>query len=301
MYGHFRSKTQMKSVPGRYWQENPTPGIQTEVERLNAPDLDAASRLRLLRTGSVGGILVVTRLYDSTGPTTVPFLTILAAPAVTTYDETSVDQGVILEDLWDDSALAGFDPTLDAPGTNCPVLAAQEGFSRDPTLTSNIESLLVDAQPLLIPEGQKLGGIVTLDDESYPLPFLLPEVCNFPLGMRWPLDISFLDLATSIRVALGKTYAPFQTVLQVLQPRLEPWLLAISAHPTRFQVSSCRFLPVYDAHFPNMDTGLWPASTSDPESFLPSLTCLMPSSGACGAIDSFPLPRSPTASISKRI
>jgi hypothetical protein len=38
---------------------------------------------------------------------------------------------------------------------------------------------------------------------AYPIFFLLPEVCHFPLGMRWPLDISFLDLATSIRVAGG--------------------------------------------------------------------------------------------------
>jgi hypothetical protein len=189
---------------------------------LNTNGLDAASRLHLLRTESIGGILLVTRIYDATGPTTAPFITILAAPAVATYDVAATDHGVILDDIWDDSALAGFDPSLLTSGVNCPVLAAQEGYSRATNLTSKIESLLIDAQPLLVPEGQKLGGKVSVADTTHFRAFYLPEVCNLPLGMRWPLDITFADFALSIKVALGKSYGPFEAALQVLQPMLDP-------------------------------------------------------------------------------
>jgi hypothetical protein len=50
-----------------------------------------------------------------------------------------------LKNPWDESTLVGFDPSLDATGIHCPILVAQEGFSCDPTLMSQIESLLLDA------------------------------------------------------------------------------------------------------------------------------------------------------------
>jgi hypothetical protein len=52
--------------------EDPTIGIREEIECLNTIGLDDVSCLRLLRTASIGGILLVTRLYDETGPTTLP-------------------------------------------------------------------------------------------------------------------------------------------------------------------------------------------------------------------------------------
>jgi hypothetical protein len=60
---------------------------------------------------------------------TAPFITILAAPAVTTYDEAATEHGVILDNIWDESTLASFDPSLVTTEVTCPVLAAQEGYS----------------------------------------------------------------------------------------------------------------------------------------------------------------------------
>jgi hypothetical protein len=52
---------------------------------LNHPKLNGAAHLNLLRTGSIGGILLVTYLFDTTGPTTESFITILVAPSMATY------------------------------------------------------------------------------------------------------------------------------------------------------------------------------------------------------------------------
>jgi hypothetical protein len=72
---------------------------------LNDTSLDSSSRLLQLCAGSVGGILVATRLFDETGRVTEPFITILATPAVTTYRTTATDTGLLLDDIWDDCAL----------------------------------------------------------------------------------------------------------------------------------------------------------------------------------------------------
>jgi hypothetical protein len=73
-------------------------------------------------------------LYDETGAVTAPFITILGAPSVVTYHQLLTDKGVILDNVWDESALKGFAPTLVTSTHHCPVLAAQEGYSRDPLL-----------------------------------------------------------------------------------------------------------------------------------------------------------------------
>jgi hypothetical protein len=110
----------------------------------------------------------MTHLYDETEPTTVPFITILVArTAVATYAEASAEHGVILDNIWDESALAGFDCSLVLSDVNCPILAAQEGYSRAVNITSRTESLLLHAQPLLIPEGQKPGLEVSLDEITH--------------------------------------------------------------------------------------------------------------------------------------
>jgi hypothetical protein len=158
----FVPKTQMKLTPGQYWKEEPAISILEEVKCLNTIGLNAASRLCLLPTSYVGSILLVAHLYVEMGPTTAPFIMILAAPAVVTYNEVSADHGVLLDDIWDETALASFHPSLDVTGVNCPFLVAQEGYSRAANITSHqIESMLLDAQPLLIPEGQDLVGILS--------------------------------------------------------------------------------------------------------------------------------------------
>ena len=238
MYGHYRTKTQMKSKPCRYWKEDPTVSWMHDSKTINDPTMEETDRFQVLCTGAIGGMLLVTQMFDATGATTVPFITILAAPALATCYPTSSDQGVFLEDLWDDAALPGFDPTLDLTLVHCLALAAQEGFSRSPLLTSRVVSLLLDAQPVILPEGKGVAQSVhTLDGKVHWKVFLLPEVCDIPIGFRWPTTIGFPDFAASINAALGKSSQNFLTVLRALQPQLAPWFTAVADDSADFLIS----------------------------------------------------------------
>jgi hypothetical protein len=210
---------------------------------------------------------LVTRLYDTTGPTTEPFITILAAPSIATYDAFSADPGLSFDDIWDESALTGFDLSLALTSMHCPVLAAQEGYSCSANITSHVESLLLDAQPIFIPEGKLLGQSVLLRTVSHSRAFLLPEVCNLPFGFRWPTNIGYDDIQASLCAALGRSYTSFNPVLQALQPQLDLWFKSVHASPTQFQILGYLFLPFYNDHFCYIDTGDWPPTTSDPEAF----------------------------------
>ena len=275
MYGHFRTKTQMKNTPGtRYWHDDPTHSLQQDATSLNDPTLDMEERLCQIRTGNVGGILLVTRLYDNTGPTTESFITIIAAPSMATYDPSSSEPGVLFDDIWDETALTGFDPSLDFTSVTRPIMAATEGYSRATNLTGQIMALLLDAQPILIPEGQLLGSKVRIEENDHFRAFLLPEVCNLPFGIRWPTDIGFPDFAASLKAALGKSFTHFETVLQTLQPQLATWFQAVATTPLRFQVTGCRFLRFCDDHYPTLDSADWPPSATDPEAFSPMLDML---------------------------
>ena len=123
MYGHFRTKTQMRGVLGPHWTENPIDETKAEIRRLNNGQPEMTHRLQQLRTNKIGGILVVTKVLDGTGHGN-PFLTILAAPSVTTYNETTGDVGVILADIWEESVLEDFHPDLDQTTVHCPVIGA---------------------------------------------------------------------------------------------------------------------------------------------------------------------------------
>jgi hypothetical protein len=70
MYGHFRTKTQAKHTPGRHWKEAPVPLLSQDAIDLNEKSIDSQSRPHSLRTGSVGGILLVTHLFDTHGSVT---------------------------------------------------------------------------------------------------------------------------------------------------------------------------------------------------------------------------------------
>jgi hypothetical protein len=85
MYGHFRTKMQMKHTPGRYWKETPVPFLTKDAIDSKDTSIDSLSSLHSLRTGSVGGILLVPQLFDTNGSVTRVFITILAAPSVVTY------------------------------------------------------------------------------------------------------------------------------------------------------------------------------------------------------------------------
>jgi hypothetical protein len=274
MYGHFRTKTQMKSASGPYWLAAPIPVLSKDALALNDPTLDSASRLHLLRTGPVGGFLVVTQLFDSEGMVTEAFITILAAPSVATYRRDAPDPGILLDDVWEEAALQGFHPTLDTSVSHCPVLAAQEGYSRDPSLPAKVETLLLDSQPLLISEGELITTTVNSGEDTFLRTYFLPEVCNLPLGLRWPLDIGLTDFTSSTRAVLGKNFPAFGAVLDALQPTLEEWFDQVAFDHQPFLIPSRQFLPLYDAHFPDITTGVWPDSTPDPEAFSPMLEML---------------------------
>ena len=83
MYGHYRTKTQMRGLEGPYWNADAAVIVASEIRRLNTTPLDVPTRLKQLRTENIGGLLVVTKVADSTGKS-IPFLTLLAAPSVAT-------------------------------------------------------------------------------------------------------------------------------------------------------------------------------------------------------------------------
>jgi hypothetical protein len=274
MYGHFHIKTQMKHTPGRYWKEAPIPALKQDAIDLNDMTLDSTSRLNLLRTGSFGGLLVVTQLFDETGAATEAFMTILAAPSVVTYRQEPADQGIILDDICEESAINGFDPALVTLAAHCPILAAQEGYSRDPSLLPKVETLLLDSHPLLLPEGELTSTTVQHGDTIFLRSFFFPEVCNLPLGLCWPTNIGYKEFIAIIRVTLGKNSLPFEVVLEALQPTLEPWFNAVTIDHQLFPITGRQFLPLYDKHFPDILSGVWPVSTPDLEAFSPVLEML---------------------------
>jgi hypothetical protein len=80
---------------------------------------------------------------------------ILAVLYIATYNPSSSDNGMFLEDVWDELALLGFDVASELNLVHCPVLVTQEeGSSQSAKLMSQVVSLLLDAQPVAIPEGQ---------------------------------------------------------------------------------------------------------------------------------------------------
>jgi hypothetical protein len=82
------------------------------------------------------------------------------------------------------------------------------------------------------------------------------------------------EFAASICAALGKNSSPFEAVLQALQPIMESWFNAVASDPQLFQILGRQFLPLYDAHFPDLALGTWPDSAPDPEAFSPVLEML---------------------------
>jgi hypothetical protein len=203
----------MKHKPGRNWKEASVPFLTKDAIDLNDTSIDPLSCLHLLLTGSFGSILLVTQLFDTNGPVTHVFITILAAPSVVMYRQDTTDQGIIMDDLWEDSALHGFDPALVTSTAHCPVLAAQEGYSRDPSLKTTVDNILLNSQPLFLPEGELIGATVPHGEGIFLRAFYLPEVCNLPLGLRWPTNIGFSEFGASIHAALDKNAPSFEAVL----------------------------------------------------------------------------------------
>jgi hypothetical protein len=259
----------MNKREGVYYRKDPTAILTAEALALNVSGTSEADRMLQLRTGAVGGVLLVTQLLGKDGAVQPPFITVLAAPSVATYSHGVADAGPIFADIWDDEALADFPATVDSSVANYPVLGAQTGFSRAEALPTKILSLLVDAQPILLPSGQQLGQSVLIEGVSHQRAFFLPEVCNLPLGLRWPTSIGFTDFALSISAAFGKPSAHFSSILTALQPSLATWFASIHRDPLPFVIHGCVFLGFYDSHFRCIPTGEYPTSLLDQQAFSP--------------------------------
>jgi hypothetical protein len=106
---------------------------------------------------------------------------------------------------------------------HCPLLGAQQGFSRATKLKPGIFHLLTDTEPLFFPEGELICSTVESSGVTYYCAILLLEVCNFPLGMRWPTDIGYDDFKSSIQGALGVSGAIFTKTLQYMEETLDDW------------------------------------------------------------------------------
>jgi hypothetical protein len=103
---------------------------------------------------------------------------------VVSFNVTTGDAGVILKDIWDESILTDFQPDMKPEDLHCPIIGAQEGFSRNLKTAPKVISLLQDAQPLFFPEGELTCTTVTDGDTTLPRAIFLPEVYNLPIGMR---------------------------------------------------------------------------------------------------------------------
>jgi hypothetical protein len=131
--------------------------------------------------------------------------------------------------------------------------------------------LLQETQPLFLPAGELTCTAVPSGNILLPGTIFLPEVCNLPLGMRWPIDIGYADFKSSIQGALGAAGQLFQKMLQGMDTLLEKWFVAVAQDPANFTIPSCSFLSFYDTSYPAIDTGDWPETVLDAEGFSPLL------------------------------
>jgi hypothetical protein len=184
LFGHFHTKTQMKGLVGRYYMVDPMETVKTEAKRLNTDINDPVKRLEHLRTQNVGGILVVTKIADANGPG-IPFLTVLATPSMATYNLSTGDAGVLLDDVWDETVLEAFPPHMDNAKVHCPLIGAQEGYSCSTKLEPKVFSLLQDSQPLLLLAGELTCATVTQGENILPRTIFFPKVCNLPPSDRY--------------------------------------------------------------------------------------------------------------------
>jgi hypothetical protein len=75
----------MKGIAGHYWMPDPLDFVQEETIQLNTITVDSQQRLQQLRTDKIGGLLVVTMIVTATG-NGIPFLMVLVAPSVVTFN-----------------------------------------------------------------------------------------------------------------------------------------------------------------------------------------------------------------------
>jgi hypothetical protein len=271
IYGHFSTKTQMRGIPGPYTPGDKKAVVAAAAVKLNQMESTKEQRLAALRTEAIGGILLVTTVMTDTGATD-PFITIIAAPSLATYNETTGDRGLLYDDIWDPVVLDFFNPDLERDVPHCPLIGAQMGSVRASTLKPELEALLQDSQPLFFPEGELVSEKVTTPEaeDVHLRAVYLPEIANLPLGMRWPIDIGSHDFLASIQGALGAAGVVFHQAVM----GLDAWFDAVALNPMHFAVPSCAFSTIYDLGFMPMDGAMMPPTVLDHEGFSPLVEML---------------------------
>ena len=275
-YGHFRTASQMHKVSGRYWKPEPElfASLQQETLRLNPHPLPAPmDRLQTLYSDTVGGILLVTKQFFKDGTATLPYITIVAAPSLAPRGKFSPADppGIATADYWDATVLAPYSIQI-GDGLHCPMLTASEGFSRATKLPGS-DAFLTDAQPLFFPLGEQLAEQITTPSAILSRSFFLPEICDMPLGMAWPTNISFEDFYSSIQSLKGG-YSIFLRVLQAIKPQLMAWFVAVNTTSALFICPSFPLLEIHSLGFPALSTGDYPNSILDTQAFSPLLEML---------------------------
>jgi hypothetical protein len=146
----------MSKTEGVCYRKDPTATLKARALAWNVGSTSEADRMFQLCTGAVGGGLLVTQLLGKDGAVQPAFITLLAVHLAATYSPGVADAGPIFADIWDEVALADLPKTVDLSVANYPVLGAQAGSSRSVTILTKVLSLLVDAQHILLPEGQPI-------------------------------------------------------------------------------------------------------------------------------------------------
>jgi hypothetical protein len=120
LYGHFCTKTQMKSIPGPYWLLDSVTMVKKELLRLLSTDMDVETKLDQLRMDIIGGVLFVTIVIKDDGTKSKSCITILVAPLVVTFTKPVKEHGVLYADVWEELLLHHFKSELDMAVAHCP-------------------------------------------------------------------------------------------------------------------------------------------------------------------------------------
>jgi hypothetical protein len=195
--------------------------------------------------------------------------------------------GLSLEDIWD----ANVTPLLGNKNSlgldNCSIIATQYGSTSSSNTDPNVAGLLTATQPFLFPAYHLLCEPVIIVTFS---PFCFLEVSNLPIDVQWPLNIGLTEFLLSLQTAMDRANQQFQTILMMLKPLLEEWLLAVSTDHSSFLIPSFLFIDVHNGNalMWSRETGQKLFMIMDRVSLL-SRTCYTVIPGAYRATDSSPL------------
>jgi hypothetical protein len=110
------------------------------------------------------------------------------------------ENGVLFDDIWDPTVLERFKPLLVTEDLHCPILGAQEGFTRALKMQPGMFQILQESQPLLLPAGKLMITTLTYEVIVYPCTIVLLEVCKSTSHLEY-IGQSRLDMQISKAVS----------------------------------------------------------------------------------------------------